>query len=179
MGTSSHNGSDPARRPLRIGELARATGKTSRALHLYEELGIIQPVRRTSGGFRLYAPESIDRVAWIDKLHGLGLSLTQISAFVNRLARVEEGPHAMELVRQTFQEKLVEVRAAIGRLSALETDLVQGLTYLTACTACVPARAASECVTCTMPRASATRPSLVDGLHADVRPLRAAGPVEV
>ncbi len=40
---------------LRIGELARRTGKTNRTLHFYEELGLLAPMSRTKGGFRIYA----------------------------------------------------------------------------------------------------------------------------
>jgi DNA-binding transcriptional MerR regulator len=169
MGTSSRNGSDPTSRLLRIGELARATGKTNRALHLYEELGIIRPLARTRGGFRLYAPECVARVAWIDRLRDLGLSLTQISAFVNDVASVREGPRAMALVRGVFHAKLSEVRGALARLSSLERDLVEGLAYLSECEQCTPPRATTQCTTCDQPHACVTRPALIEGLHADVR----------
>ena len=39
---------------LRIGDLAEKTGKTKRALRLYEEMGLLVPSERSSGGFRLY-----------------------------------------------------------------------------------------------------------------------------
>src|SRR6185436_12602624 len=32
---------------LRVGDVARLTGKTVRAIHLYEELGLLEPVTRT------------------------------------------------------------------------------------------------------------------------------------
>ena len=37
---------------MKIGQLARKTGKTVRALHLYEEMGLLSP-ERSDGGFRL------------------------------------------------------------------------------------------------------------------------------
>ena len=39
---------------LKVGDLARQTGKSVRALHLYEELGLLHPTARSHGGFRLY-----------------------------------------------------------------------------------------------------------------------------
>ena len=39
---------------LRIGELAKRTNRTVRALRLYEELGILEPAERSSAGYRLY-----------------------------------------------------------------------------------------------------------------------------
>ena len=40
---------------LKVGELAKRTGKTVRAIHLYEELGLLAPAVRSKGGFRLYS----------------------------------------------------------------------------------------------------------------------------
>ena len=37
---------------LKVGELAKRTGKTVRAVHLYEELGLLTPAVRSKGGFR-------------------------------------------------------------------------------------------------------------------------------
>ena len=39
---------------LRVGELAQACGKSVRAIHLYEELGLVTPEERSQGGFRLF-----------------------------------------------------------------------------------------------------------------------------
>ena len=68
----------PDRTLIRIGDLARLTGKTVRAIHLYEELGLLEPATRSRGGFRLYEQTAIDRLRWIDLLHGLGFSLQEI-----------------------------------------------------------------------------------------------------
>ena len=53
---------------LKIGDLVRLTGKTPRTLHFYEELGLLRPVSRTKGGFRLYGEETLLRVRWIERL---------------------------------------------------------------------------------------------------------------
>ena len=62
---------------LRIGELARRTGKTNRTLHFYEELGLLAPKARTKGGFRIYAEHTVLRVRWIERLKELGEKLNQ------------------------------------------------------------------------------------------------------
>ena len=50
------------RRSLRVGELAKVTGKTVRALHLYEELGLLAPSERSKGGYRLYDEAALQLV---------------------------------------------------------------------------------------------------------------------
>ena len=47
---------------LRIGDLAEKTGKTKRALRLYEEMGLLVPSERSTGGFRLYHEGNAERV---------------------------------------------------------------------------------------------------------------------
>ena len=49
---------------LRVGELAKRTGKTVRAIHLYEELGLLAPAVRSKGGFRLYSGKAVTRIDW-------------------------------------------------------------------------------------------------------------------
>src|SRR5439155_224772 len=100
---------------LRIGDLARTTGKSARAIHLYEELGLLQPATRSSGGFRLYDPGAVERMRWIDLLHGLGFSLQEMRGVLRNWWSSEQGPAAMEELRSLFQRKLEETRESIRR----------------------------------------------------------------
>src|SRR5690348_10503698 len=60
---------------MQIGDLARESGKTVRAIHLYEELNLLHPAARSKGRYRLYAPEALTRIRWIGKLQDMGFSL--------------------------------------------------------------------------------------------------------
>src|SRR5262245_29659485 len=121
---------------LRVGDLARMTGKTVRAIHLYEELGLLHPATRSSGGFRLYERSALDRVRWIDLVHGMGFSLHEMSQLLRSWWSTDLGPEAMEGLRRLFQRKLEETRAALGRYQQLERELTQGLAYLETCREC-------------------------------------------
>src|SRR5438477_4302522 len=118
---------------LRVGDLARLTGKTVRAIHLYEEMGLLEPATRSSGGFRLYHPEAVERVQWIDLLNGLGISLQDSRQALERWWRSDRGPEAMEELRALFGAKLEETRENIRRQQRLEQELIAGLDYLETC----------------------------------------------
>lgn len=135
-------------RLLHIGELAKTVGKTVRALHLYEELGLLSPARRTKGGFRLYAPDAVERVSWIAKLQTLGFTLAQIQGFVRDFEGAASGREAATQVRETFLGKLAEVRAQIAELRQSEADLEEAIAYLDACNGCSPSYAPAECHEC-------------------------------
>ena len=61
---------------IKVGDLAHRTGKTVRAIHLYEELGLLSPPVRSKGGFRMYSGDGVKRIEWIQKLQDMGFSLT-------------------------------------------------------------------------------------------------------
>jgi DNA-binding transcriptional MerR regulator len=121
---------------LRIGDLSRLTGKTVRALHLYEELGLLEPATRSNGGFRLYHPAAVERVRWIDLVNGLGLSLQEVRELLERWSESDRGPEAMEDLRRLFSAKLEETRENLRRQQLLEQELVDGLAYLETCRVC-------------------------------------------
>lgn len=151
---------------LRIGELAKSSGKTVRALHLYEELGLLKPDHRSRGGFRLYHPSSVARVTWIGKLQDAGFSLNELRDLLADVELERIAPEAMARVRAVFGQKLAETRAAVERLRKLETDLADSLAYLEGCRSCAPVHQPAECQTCDMHgHHHREQPILVAGLH--------------
>lgn len=62
----------------KVGELATRTGLSVRALHHYEEIGLLVPSGRTAAGHRLYSEEEVLRLQQIASLRALGLSLEEI-----------------------------------------------------------------------------------------------------
>lgn len=65
-------------KPLKIGELARETGLTVRALHHYDEIGLLSPSFRTISNHRLYTDKDIQQLQKIMLLQLLGFSLAEI-----------------------------------------------------------------------------------------------------
>ena len=133
---------------LRVGELAKAVGKSVRAIHLYEELDLVRPVTRTTGGFRLFAETAVDRINWITKLQAIGFSLSEIQGFVRGFESATSGRSATDRVREVFQDKLSETRTQQAQLQVIENDLVEALEYLESCQNCAPTLRPGECGSC-------------------------------
>ncbi len=134
-------------RLLRVGELAKVVGKTVRAMHLYEELGLLQPASRTDGGFRLYDTSAVVRLNWIIKLQAIGFTLAEIQGFVREFESASSGREATCRVHEVFSDKLNAVRLQITQLQVIENDIQDALAYLDAC-ACSTELAPVECNTC-------------------------------
>jgi DNA-binding transcriptional MerR regulator len=71
------------RRVWKVGELAKRTGLSVRALHHYEEIGLLVPSGRTESGHRLYAEGDVMRLQQIASLRSLGFSLAEIRKFLD------------------------------------------------------------------------------------------------
>jgi DNA-binding transcriptional MerR regulator len=63
---------------LTIGELARATGLTVRTIRYWSDEGVLVPVTRSTGGYRLYDAECVARLELIRTLRELGLGLVDV-----------------------------------------------------------------------------------------------------
>src|SRR5579863_5602705 len=151
---------------MQIGDLARETGKTVRAIHLYEELGLLTPAGRSKGRFRLYDRDALLRIRWIGQLKELGFSLGDIQTIVREWERVESAPGAMKRMRQVYARKLEETREQKRRIEALEDELSASLEYLDTCDVCDPARLLSACERCDLHDKEERVPELVLGFRA-------------
>jgi MerR family copper efflux transcriptional regulator len=114
---------------MRIGELARRAGVTTRTVRYYEGLGLLDS-RREGSGHRQYDEDALKRLDKIDWLKGMGLTLEEIREVIplyfgdhtavrgrkkmialleRRLAQTEERVDGLVAHRD-------ELRGAIGRL---------------------------------------------------------------
>jgi DNA-binding transcriptional MerR regulator len=151
---------------LQVGDIARVSGKTVRAIHHYEEVGLLRPHARSKGRYRLYDQAAVHRVRWIGKLHDLGLSLAQIQEVVRMWETAPTAPGAMAKIRAIYAQKLEETRAQIARLSTLERELAASIRYLDACeTSCDPAELVEACTSCHHHDKTQPEPELVAGIH--------------
>lgn len=165
---------EPNDAPLKIGDLARKTGKSLRALRLYEELGLLRAARST-GGFRLYGVDQIARVYWIAKLQDMGFTLPQIQGLIQTVESAASGPGAMLSLREMFRGRLAATRAQVERLLQLERDLAESLAYLEGCRGCPEDHVVGDCADCGSVHAEDPTPSLVAGVHQSPAPVRLRG----
>jgi Cu(I)-responsive transcriptional regulator len=106
---------------LTSGQAAKAAGVGVETLRFYERKGLLpKPVRKTSG-YRVYTPESVDRLAFIKRAQRLGFTLKE----VKDLLRLRDDPHAGRRdVREKTASKIADIDAAIEDLKAKRAELV-------------------------------------------------------
>ena len=86
---------------LLIGEMAKRSGATRKALRLYEKAGILPAARRTEAGYRVYDADALDLLAFVRQAQRLGFTLEEIGEIVaiKRAGRAP-CPDVRELVRR-------------------------------------------------------------------------------
>jgi len=107
---------EPGTASYRIGELAAKVGMTERTIRYYEELGLLDSVKRLDGGTRVYTDDDVRRLKFIRKLKVLGLSLQEMHEL--------EGMYKTERSNRTVLPRLIELLDAHlstvdGRISEL------------------------------------------------------------
>lgn len=108
---------------LNASEAARRLGVSTKALRLYEQRGLLAPVR-SAAGWRAYGPDEMRRAGEIAALRALGLSLAQV-------ARVLQGdPQGLEPALAAHQAalegRLRQLTGTIERVHGLRDDLARG-----------------------------------------------------
>ncbi len=100
---------------LKIGEVAKLSGTTIKAIRFYEARGLLPRPARSPSGYRLYADRDLKRLAFIRRAKLLGLPLAKIRDLVIHLA--EDGyagstirPHLERSIREQVKD-VVDVRA--------------------------------------------------------------------
>jgi MerR family transcriptional regulator, thiopeptide resistance regulator len=108
-------------RTLSVGEVANQTGLTVRALHHYDELGLLVPDERTHAGHRRYGPADVERLYRIVALRRLGLSLDEVRAVL------DGADGALEAVVRSQLDALDERIEASRRLRTLLAGVLDTL----------------------------------------------------
>ncbi len=102
-----------------IGDLARHTGLTVKAVRFYSDRGLVPPVGRTPAGHRRYGPEAVARLELVRTLRELGLGLPAVRQVVDRELPLPEvaAAHAAALDVQirTLRLRRAVLTAVAGR----------------------------------------------------------------
>ncbi|MFV2121872.1 MerR family transcriptional regulator [Streptomyces sp. Act-28] len=126
------NDEDPL---LTIGQLADRTRLSVRSIRRWSDAGVITPVRRSAGGYRLYGPDAAVRLGLVHSLRQLGLSMEEVRLVLHDETTVAEVA-ARHVAAVDAQMRALRVNRAV--LSALaqrgstteETVLVNRLARL-------------------------------------------------
>jgi MerR family transcriptional regulator, copper efflux regulator len=107
---------------MRIGELARRAGVTTRTVRYYEGLGLLESERRASG-HREYGEDAVRRLEKIDFLKRMGLTLDEIAEVIPLYFGERTVTRGRKKMLALLERRLAETEARIDGLEELRDEL--------------------------------------------------------
>ena len=104
-------------------EAARELGVSVKALRLYEQRGLLAPLR-TAAGWRTYGPVEMARAGEIAALRALGLSLAQVARVLGGDAACLDA--ALAAHQAALEGEMRRLAGSIAKVHALRADLAGG-----------------------------------------------------
>ncbi len=129
---------------LAISEVAARTGLSPRTIRYYEELGLLPGVRRREGGRRVYGPDELERLRFIQRLKALGLSLAEVKE-LNAVYAIGGSTGAMlGHLERLLEHRLGDLEGRISELIDLRDEIGKYRDHVqTRIEACGPGRKVS------------------------------------
>jgi DNA-binding transcriptional MerR regulator len=104
---------------MRIGELAAQAGLSKDTIRFYEKVGLIDG-QRLANGYRDFAPELVEWLAYVRTAQTLGFSLAEIA---RHGAELRQAPDSAAALSALFEDKIKIVDARMAELAALRAEL--------------------------------------------------------
>lgn len=111
---------------LRIGELAQRSGVSIDTIRYYERRRLLPRASRLAGGFRVFAPETVERIRFIKQAQEIGLTLDEIK----ELLADGGGAAKCRRVSGLLRAKLEEIDERIKTMRSFRRTLAH---HLAAC----------------------------------------------
>jgi DNA-binding transcriptional MerR regulator len=106
---------------VKIGELSKSSGLSIKTIRYYEDLDLIQAVKRTKGGFRLFEEKTtLMRLQFIKQAQRLGMSLEEIRQILEVRDR---GELPCQDVKQKLEDKVAQINDQIQALEHLKNQI--------------------------------------------------------
>ena len=108
-----------------VTEVSKLTGVSVRALHHYDNIGLLKPTRVTEAGYRLYDDTALERLYMILVFRELGLSLKEITGILQ--APDYDRNRILEKQIELMQKRIEKLQ---NRITLARGILLMGVKYM-------------------------------------------------
>ena len=133
---------------IKIGDLAKEAGITTRTLRYYEELGMIDPVERSEGGFRLYSMDQLKKLKIIKNLKALDFELESIKEILTLKNRSDMGGDLAVKVLEILELQIRHIDSKIEQCVNIRHDIMDTYEIIKECLPCDIEIEKRECMEC-------------------------------
>lgn len=107
---------------MKISEVARETGLTTKTIRYYESIGLVPEPSRGTNGYRQYGARHLAPLRLLGRARKAGFSLEECE----QLVRLLSNPHRQSAdVKATLLDKVERIEQQIKELTAMRDSLLQ------------------------------------------------------
>ena len=105
---------------LKIGDVSKRSGVGVEALRFYEHGGLLNKPARTHTGYRVYDEDVLERLSFIRRAQGLGLSLDEIKRIIDQIGA---GLNPCGEVREIVRRRVAELDERLREMERYRREL--------------------------------------------------------
>jgi MerR family copper efflux transcriptional regulator len=105
---------------MNIGEAARASGVTAKMIRYYESVGLLEPVARTTAGYRVYGVQEVHALRFVRQARRLGFLVDDIRKL---LALWQDRKRASADVKAIALQHVTELDLRIAEMTEMRNTL--------------------------------------------------------
>ena len=115
----------PADEQLSIGEIAKSLEMSQRTIRYYEEIGLLNSVKRMEGGKRIYTGDDLRRLKLIKRLKVLGLTLSEMYELEALWSIQKSNQVVLKRLMELLGGHLKNLDERIADLNILRNEIVE------------------------------------------------------
>lgn len=104
---------------IRIGQLAKLLGTTTKTLRFYESIGLLKSARRSESGYRLYDRNGVNRARLVIGLRRLDLTIEELQTFVREDHDITPRQRLLALMDEKLRQIYLQLSILQGRCDDL------------------------------------------------------------
>ena len=105
---------------MNIGEVAKACGLPVKTVRYYDDIGLISPRQRSTGGYRQYDKTGLSKLIFVRRARAFGFSIEETREL---LSLYEDQDRSSADVKRIAWARLREIDRRMVKLEALRTEL--------------------------------------------------------
>ena len=106
-----------------IGDIAQKVGLTARTIRYYEDIGLLNSVKRVEGGRRVYTDDDVRRLKFIKRLKVLGLSLEDMRELEELYLTHRSNDRVLPRLVELLDHHLGTIESRLEQLVVLKRDI--------------------------------------------------------
>ncbi len=108
-----------------IGELANLVNMSPRTIRYYEEIGLLNSVKRIEGGKRVYTDKDVQRLKFITRLKHLGLTLSEMNELEDIYKIHRTNKKVLPRLLELLDTHVLKIDERINQLVKLKADVLE------------------------------------------------------